>query len=45
MIIKKANKCYIETVDGIELIDTTMGSGAQIIGHANPLIKKLGDKI
>ena len=45
MIIKKANKCYIETVDGIELIDTTMGSGAQIIGHANPLIKKIGDQI
>ena len=41
MIIKSADKCYIENDQGIKLIDTTMGSGAQIIGHNNPLIKKI----
>lgn len=45
MIIKKAKKCYIETVDGTKLIDTTMGSGAQIIGHNNPLIRKIAKQI
>jgi len=45
MIIKQADKCYVETVDGIRLIDTTMGSGAQIIGHNNKLIKKIGEQI
>ena len=30
---------------GVKLIDTTMGSGAQIIGHNNPLIKKIGKQI
>ena len=40
MIVKRADKCYIENDQGIELIDTTMGSGAQIIGHNNPLIKE-----
>lgn len=45
MIVKKAYKCYIETDQGRKLIDTTMGSGAQIIGHNNPLIKKIGQQI
>ena len=45
MIIKKANKCYIETINDTILIDTTMGSGAQIIGHNNPLIKQIGKQI
>jgi len=45
MVVKKAYKCHIETDKGIKLIDTTMGSGAQIIGHNNPLIKKIGKQI
>ena len=45
MIVKKAYKCCIEDDQGIKLIDTTMGSGAQIIGHNNPLIKKIGKQI
>ena len=45
MVVKKAYKCYFETDKGIKLIDTTMGSGAQIIGHNNPLIKKIGKQI
>ena len=45
MIIKKANKCYIYNVEGCKLIDTTMGSGAQIIGHNNHLIRKIGKQI
>ena len=45
MIVKKANKCYIEDNKGVKFIDTTMGSGAQIIGHNNKLIKKIGKQI
>ena len=45
MIIKNANKCYIESDKNIKLIDTTMGSGAQIIGHNNPLIKKVVEQV
>lgn len=45
MVIKNANKCYIENTNGSKLIDTTMGSGAQIIGHNNPLIKKISKQI
>ena len=45
MIVKKANNCYIESTDGAKLIDTTMGSGAQIIGHNNSLIKKISEQI
>ena len=37
MEVKKANKCYITDKKGNKFIDTTMGSGAQIIGHNNPL--------
>jgi len=45
MIVKKAYKCYIENDKGAKFIDTTMGSGAQIIGHNNALIKKIGEQI
>jgi len=45
MEIKKANKCYITDKEGNKFIDTTMGSGAQIIGHNNPLIKKISKQI
>ncbi len=45
MEIKKANKCYITDKDGNKFIDTTMGSGAQIIGHNNSLIKKISKQI
>ena len=45
MVITKANKCYVINSEGKKLIDTTMGSGAQIIGHNNPLIKKISKQI
>ena len=50
MIVKQANTCYITGVDSItkirsELLDTTMGSGVQIIGHNNPLIKEVSEQI
>jgi len=45
MEIKKANKCYVIDEDGNKFIDTTMGSGAQIIGHNNSLIKKISKQI
>jgi glutamate-1-semialdehyde 2,1-aminomutase len=45
VIVKKAYTCYVENDMGVKLIDTTMGSGAQIIGHNNPLIKKIGKQI
>ena len=45
MEIKNANKCYITDTQGNTYIDTTMGSGAQIIGHNNPLIKEIGKQI
>jgi glutamate-1-semialdehyde 2,1-aminomutase len=45
MIVKTANKCYVTDTEGNIYIDTTMGSGAQIIGHNNPLIKRIGEKI
>ena len=45
MVIKNADKCYITDINGNTYIDTTMGSGAQIIGHNNPLIKQIADQI
>ena len=45
MIIKNADKCYIENDQSVRLIDTTMGSGAQIIGHNNPLIKEAIEQV
>jgi glutamate-1-semialdehyde 2,1-aminomutase len=45
MVIEKAYDCYIVDESGKQLIDTSMGSGAQIIGHNNPLIRKIGKQI
>ena len=45
MEIKTANACYVTDVHGNSYIDTTMGSGAQIIGHNNKLIKKISQQI
>jgi len=45
MIIKTAYNCYVKNNKSVELIDTTMGSGAQIIGHNNSLIRKIGKQI
>ena len=45
MEIKTANACYVIDVHGNSYIDTTMGSGAQIIGHNNKLIKKILQQI
>ena len=45
MVVKKAYDCYIEDQKGNKFIDTSMGSGAQIIGHNNPLIRKVGKQI
>ena len=45
MEIKKANKYYVIDKDNNKFIDTTMGSGAQIIGHNNSLIKKISKQI
>ena len=42
MEIKIANKCYVTDTEDNTYIDTTMGSGAQIIGHNNELIEKIG---
>ena len=40
MVIKKAIGCYIYDSRGKRYIDTTMGSGTQIIGHNNQLVRK-----
>ena len=45
MIVKKAYKCYIEDNKGVKLIDTTMGSGAQIIGHNSPMMSEMGNQV
>jgi len=45
MVVKEANKCYIVDENGNKLIDTTMGSGAQIIGHNNPLMRKIATQV
>jgi len=45
MVIKKAYGCYVEDQEGNKLIDTSMGSGAQIIGHNNKLIKKIAKQV
>ena len=39
--IKKAWKCYIQDINNNIYIDTTMGSGSQLIGHGNKLLKKV----
>ena len=45
MVIEKAKDCYIYDLKGKKYIDTTMGSGAQIIGHNNFLINKVSKQI
>lgn len=45
MEIKIADKCYVTDAENNTYIDTTMGSGAQIIGHNNPLIQEIGEQI
>jgi len=45
MVVTRAHGCYVENSEGVKLIDTTMGSGAQIIGHNNTLTKKTGEQI
>jgi len=45
MIVKTAYKCYVTNDKGVKVIDTTMGSGSQIIGHGNPLIKSISKQI
>ena len=45
MVIQNAKGCYIYDIDNKTYIDTTMGSGAQIIGHNNPLIRKVSKQI
>ena len=45
MVIKKAWNCYLQDQNGKVLIDCTMGSGAQIIGHGNRLAKKISQQV
>tara|TARA_Y100000816_G_C26108368_1_gene590158 strand:- start:528 stop:1649 length:1122 start_codon:yes stop_codon:yes gene_type:complete len=45
MVVTNANKCYVTCDEGRTYIDTTMGSGAQIIGHNNPLFKKISQQL
>jgi len=45
IIVKKAYGCYIEDIKGKRYIDTTMGSGVQILGHNNRLMSKVVDQI
>ena len=45
MVIKKAWNCYLQDQNDKVLIDCTMGSGAQIIGHGNRLAKKISQQV
>jgi glutamate-1-semialdehyde 2,1-aminomutase len=45
LTVAKSHDCYIEDEQGNSFVDTSMGSGAQIIGHGNHLIKKIGKQI
>lgn len=45
MIIKNAYDSYIIDTNNITYIDLSMGSGCQIIGHANVLSKKVANQI
>ena len=45
MEIKTANGCYITDSEGNKYIDTTMGSGAQLIGHGNILSRKIAKQV
>lgn len=39
--IKEARGCHLEDYDGNVYIDTALGAGTAILGHANPLIVEL----
>ena len=45
MVIKKAWDCYLQDQNDKVIIDCTMGSGAQIIGHGNRLAKKISQQV
>ena len=45
IIVKKAHGCHIEDDKGKKYIDTTMGSGVQIIGHGNSLISQVIEQV
>ena len=45
MEIKTANGCYVTDSEGIDYIDTTMGSGVQLIGHGNLLSRKIAKQV
>ena len=45
MIIKKAHDAYIFDEFNNQYIDTSMGSGSQIIGHGNILSRKIAKQI
>ena len=45
MEIEAAHGCYVTDYTGNTYIDTTMGSGAQLIGHGNPLSLKIAKQI
>ena len=45
IVIKKAYDCYVEDDEGKRYVDTTMGSGVQIIGHGNSLIRKAATQV
>ena len=45
MEIDAAHGCYITDRSGNTYIDTTMGSGAQLIGHGNPLSLKIAKQV
>lgn len=45
MEIETADGCYVRDSNGNTYIDTTMGSGAQLIGHGNPLSLKIARQI
>ena len=45
MVIQSAKHCYIKDEFNNKFIDTSMGSGAQILGHGNALSKKVAKQI
>ena len=45
MEIKTANGCYVTDSEGNKYIDTTMGSGVQLIGHGNLLSRKIAKQV
>ena len=45
MEIKTADGCYVTDSEGNNYIDTTMGSGVQLIGHGNLLSRKIAKQV